>query len=57
MDLAVATGELANQHQIAALWRHCLKVGRMMGFRTIVYACPPPYKKPTDPATVLRYQA
>ncbi|MEH6789965.1 helix-turn-helix transcriptional regulator [Parasphingorhabdus sp.] len=56
MDLAVATGELANQHQIAALWRHCLKVGRMMGFRTIVYACPPPYKKPTDPATVLRYQ-
>lgn len=39
----------------SALWKYILTVARKYGFRTSIYVCPPPHKRPTHPKTVIRY--
>lgn len=40
----------------ARLWAYCLKMGKMLGFQAVIYACPPPHRKPTDPDTIIRFR-
>ncbi len=39
----------------AALWKYVLEVARKYGFRSTIYACPPPHRRPTHPDTIIRY--
>lgn len=48
-------GQLDRCHSPAKLWQYVLKIARKYGFRSTIYACPPPHKKPTHPDTIIRY--
>lgn len=37
------------------VWAQCARIGEKLGFRSSIYACPPPHKRPTHPDTIIRY--
>ncbi len=48
-------GRLDQCDSPAILWKYVIEISRKYGFRAMIYACPPPHRKPTHPDTIIRY--
>ncbi len=56
MDLEQALVRLGKCTKPSELWAYAARFGDHLGFRTSIYACPPPHKKPSHPDTLIRFR-